>query len=104
MSSVYSGFTFTIVAMPVFFMSSSCPGPTVVSAADYGAIALTNASQYTNNMNCSIILFSGSNSFAVLFSVYSMHTELDHDVLSMFDGNSSHAPPFSGISGAPEPW
>ena len=90
-----TGFTFAVSSLPVFDLSSSCPGPTVVSAPTY--ISLTNSSYYDNNMDCSVVLSASSGS--VLLTVSSFSTFDQADVLQIFDGPSSSSPLLAAMSG-----
>ena len=95
-----TGFSATISTAAVYYMSSSCPGPTTITVSAYAAMSLTSSSSYNNNMDCSVILYSGSSSQSVQLQFTSFSTGANADFLYIRDGNTSSSPLLSQLSGS----
>ena len=79
-------------------MTSSCPGPALVLPSAYAALALTSGPAYDIDLNCSVLLFSGSPSLALHVAFVTFSTGYE-DVLDIRDGNTSSAPVLASLSG-----
>ena len=95
-----TGFSATISTAAVYYMSSSCPGPITVSSSMFTAISLTSSSTYSNYMDCSVVLYSGSSSQSVQLVFNTFSTGYNSDFLYIRDGSSSSSPLLSQMSGS----
>ena len=56
----------------------SCPGPALVSSASFSALAVTAASQYAPNMNCSVTVYSpDGGAVALVFAAFGTQSVYD---------------------------
>ncbi len=53
---------FPLAAVPLVFayLDTACPGPAVVDVGTYTGLAISSASPYPANLNCSVIITSSS--------------------------------------------
>jgi hypothetical protein len=90
----------TTSLIPIAFMSDSCPGPSIISVADFDIIALTPGTYYTANLRCVVTLDSGNSSLVVKMMMSTLDTMSNHDSLNIFDGNSTASPRLWSMSGS----
>ena len=96
----FTGFTLNVTSIGSYYMTSSCPGPAVISAAEYGLLSLTSAASYNNDMDCAVVVYSGSSALAVQLELYTFNTWPDTDVLTIRDGDDGTAPVIAQRSGS----
>ena len=86
---------------PAFYLSESECGPAnaSITVGAVSSIALTPYGVYGVNLNCELVVYSGSHDAAVRFELSSFYTEANVDVLYVIDGATSADPVIAAVSG-----
>ena len=97
----------SVVAGQTFYVSNSCVGSSssggIVSATTYGTLTLTPSPTYSNNMDCSVIVYSGDVDRSVQLTFAAFSTEACCDQLSILDGGLLTSPQLADMSGSYKP-
>ena len=83
---------------PQYFMTATCPGPATVLATTFTSVSLTPLPTYDANLDCAVILDSGSPAASVRLVVMDFDTR-PGDALIIVDGRSWLLPTLESLSG-----